>query len=164
MNQQHMNMAGMNAAGGPVGGAPMMANGPAVMTPQDNKLLLNTYIYDYFLKNHHYDLARAIISSDIPINSKQESPNRRDVNGVADGMDADNKDDVDKRPLDLPAASIPDSANSAENSFLLDWWGQFWDVFSAHRNKPVKQGSGAVQYLQHQRVCFAKPHDDMSEC
>ncbi|KAJ9657753.1 hypothetical protein H2201_008066 [Coniosporium apollinis] len=149
MNPQHMNMAGMNAAGGPVGGAPMMANGPAGLTPHDNRLLLNTYIYDYFLRNHHYEIARVILTSDLPLNTKEESPSRRDVNGVGDGMDGDSKDDIQKRPDDLPSAAIP--PNSSENSFLFDWWGQFWDVFSAHRNKPIKPGSGAVTYLQHQR-------------
>lgn len=159
-------MANMNAmAGGPVGPAiPMMNNGavppPAVPRPQqqiDNKHLLNTYIYEYFLRNEMYDCARAILNSDPQI-KLQDGPNtRRDENGnllgngVGDGgMDVDSKDGIDaKRPEDLPQPSIANP--SMDNPFLYEWFCLFWDMFNAQKGR---SSNGQVNsYMNHTQVC-----------
>lgn len=161
----NMNMAAMNAVGGPVGGMPMMNNGvgggPRSNNQDDtSKIQLNTYIYDYFLKNELYDCARALLQSEVALQVTKPSPGqRRDAdgnllnNGVDDGaMDHDMKEDHDpKRPDDLPVPKLP--ADLPENSFLHDWWCLFWDMWAAQRKK-AKPGEGglAVQYLHHTQV------------
>lgn len=143
-------MAGMNATGAPGGGTPMMNNGGPRGEPNSNRTQLNTYIYDYFLKNHHYELARAV-SRELPISATPQaktSPGGRDVNGVDESMDMDSKEDGPKRPSDLPVPTILDHT---EGSFLFDWWCQFWDIWSAHRRK-VPPAATASQYLAHAQV------------
>ncbi|KAI9682177.1 MAG: hypothetical protein M1817_000231 [Caeruleum heppii] len=155
------NMAGMNAAGGPVGGMPMMSNGPTG-TPQTgnqhnvSKIILNTHIYDYFLKHELYDCARALLQSDAALEVPKTSPGRRrDAdgnalhNGVDENMDTDNKDDLDSKiPDDLPVPNM--TSQDPQNSFLHDWWCIFWDIYNAQRKKS-KPGEGvtAMQYVQH---------------
>lgn len=143
---------------------PMMNNGavppPAIPRPQqqiDNKHLLNTYIYEYFLRNEMYDCARAILNSDPQI-KVQDGPNtRRDENGnllgngVGDGsMDVDSKDGIDtKRPEDLPQPSIPNP--SMDNPFLYEWFCLFWDMFNAQKGR---SSNGQVNsYMNHTQVC-----------
>ncbi|KZF24265.1 hypothetical protein L228DRAFT_266612 [Xylona heveae TC161] len=165
-------MAALNAVGGPVGGMPVMNNGAAgvprpsnasavginaqhVNTPEISRMQLNTYIYDYFLKNELYDCARALLQSDANLNTTpptKTSPGRRrqdgNVNGVDENaMDTDSKDDV-KRPDDLPTPNVPPLCPG--NSFLFDWWCLFWDIFHSQRRKPKPSGGGPVeQYMQH---------------
>ncbi|KAI9694982.1 MAG: hypothetical protein M1822_000599 [Bathelium mastoideum] len=138
---QQVNMAGMGSVGGPVGGPNMMSNGPS--DPAHHVRQLNTYIYDYFLKNGHFDLARLVNNTLDTTNPDVKPSPRRDVNGIHDGMDDDSKDKVHKIPEDLPRPKLP---QTNDNSFLLDWWSQFWDVFSAQRNR-IK--GPAQVYLQH---------------
>ena len=149
MNQQQA-MAAMNAAGGMAVGTPMMNNGGPRSEPMSNKQQLNTYIYDYFIKNGHFELAR-FAQRELPINvlpQPKASPGRRDVNGVDGTADGDIKDENLKRPDDLPLPSIPDNT---EGSFLFDWWCQFWEIWSAHRRK-IPPGATASQYLTHAQV------------
>jgi hypothetical protein len=141
MQNQQMAMAGM--AGGPVEGTPIMANMARPGTnPRDS---INTYIYDYFLRNNHTRLAQAMLDADLQMNLKpplaKPSPNGRNVNGV-DSMDGD-----DKTTLPLP---ILPSNQIVENSFLMDWWCQFWDIYSATRSKNA--GGKSAQYAQVARV------------
>ncbi|KAF2753165.1 hypothetical protein EJ05DRAFT_490377 [Pseudovirgaria hyperparasitica] len=131
-------MAGMGAnSGGPVqaGAMSMMGgNNP----PSDTTQLLNTYIYDYLLKNQHWELARGFnktFNLNIQNGGTKSSPGQRNVNGVDSSMDEDSKDD-ETRPSDLPKPLIPGNTAS-DNSFLFDWWSQFWDVFAAQRAKPT---------------------------
>ncbi|KAF2677587.1 hypothetical protein K458DRAFT_395859 [Lentithecium fluviatile CBS 122367] len=138
-------MAAMNAPQGPVDGTPIMGNGqrrpqPNMMEPRDQ---LNTYIFDYFVRNQHHRLARMMIECDLKMSlnpPQKSSPSGRNVNGV-DAMDQDSKDD-------LPTPKIP-PAQATDNSFLLDWWVQFWDIWGAAKNHPVKPV--ATQYIQHTR-------------
>lgn len=156
----NVNMANMNAMGGPVGGGmPMMNNGmaggPRAAPVNDNqqRSQLNTYIYEYFLRNEMYECARAIIQSEQPINIVKNSPSRRhDANGVdTEGMDGDNKDDIDtKRPDDLPAPNLP--KDSPESCFLYEWWCLFWDMFNAQRGKGDSRN--VMQYVQHTQVLY----------
>ncbi|KAI1331675.1 hypothetical protein F5Y16DRAFT_422160 [Xylariaceae sp. FL0255] len=132
----------MPMAGGPVGGGPMpmMANnalvagqGQRAPVPENNRANLNTYIYDYFIREGMYECARALLNSEQALNVHKNSP-RRDENGVGDDpMDTDSKDDVDqKRPSDLPAPNVPDGGDQC---FLYEWFCLFWDMLSAQRNK-----------------------------
>lgn len=144
----NVNMAGMNAMGGPVGGAnPMMNNGTAPtagnmrsMTIPSDKSRLNTYIYEYFLTNGMYDCARSILNSGegISVKDSKDSPK--------ENMDADSKDDLEsKKPDDLPLPNIP--RECPESCFLYEWWCLFWDMFNAQR--PGHGDARAAQYLTH---------------
>jgi hypothetical protein len=166
MNNQ-VNMANMNAMGGPVGAPmPMMNNGavaPQAAAPrpppqinEDRRQLLNTYIYEYFIRHGVYDCARALLNSDQPIHVAKDGGNRRRdengnvLNGMGDeSMDVDSKDDIDaKLPDDLPAPKIPLPAS--ETSFLYEWFCLFWDIYQAQRSKAVPQAVG--QYVTHTQV------------
>lgn len=167
-----MNMTQMNAAGvggGPVGGGMVMMNSgsPAMpgnngsnsgMPPEHVKSQLNTYIYEYFLKLGHYDIARSILNDkNLTIHTRppvKQSPGRRkdgEVNGVdADAMDTDLKDDI---PDDLPRPGHLGETSTPGVGFLFEWFSIFSDLFSAHRGGKGPGGSmgPAAQYLmQHQ--------------
>lgn len=154
MSQPQMNMGGM---GGPVGGAPPSqqqqqqqpqagtpTNGgslTAVSDPNETIKRLNTYIYDYFLRNQHYDIARAMHqSSNMELLTQKQSPGQRQnqTNGV-DDMDTD-------RPKDLPEPVM----NSDGGPFLQDWWFQFWDIYNSRRNAGSKPST--LGYLTAQRA------------
>lgn len=163
----NVNMANMNVIGGPVGGGPIpmsMNNGPMTAAQQiqlqqgPNKTTLNTYIYDYFLREGLYDLARSMLNSDQAINVLKDGPGRRrDENGNMvgngvgdDAMDTDSKDDLDsKRPSDLPMANVP---SPPETCFLYEWFCLFWETLQAQRNKPGSNNQMS-QYIHHTQVC-----------
>lgn len=141
--QMAAQMANMNAGAGPLDGTPIMANGQRQAgDPRDQ---LNTYIYDYFIRTENYKLAKAMLDADMTVNLKpKSSPSGRNVNGMGPG--------------DLPEPFMPANQNT-DTSFLLDWWVQFWDIFSAARN--IK-GKGS-QYIAHTRVsvpCFCRWSSD----
>ncbi|KAF3359401.1 hypothetical protein VDGD_05618 [Verticillium dahliae] len=165
------NVPNMNTMGGPVGAPmPMMNNGvvppqavpgpgpgpgprPVLAPTESQRTLLNTYIYEYFIRNNMYDCARALLGSDAQVNVHKDSPNRRrDENGNVlgnglgdDPMDTDSKDDMDKLSDNLPAPKLPMPAS--ETSFLYEWFCLFWDIFHAQR---AKGGNGPVnQYVSH---------------
>ncbi|KAE9968223.1 hypothetical protein BLS_005970 [Venturia inaequalis] len=145
MNAPGGSMVTMNnnpAQGGPVGSATMINQVSARQrADQLAEQRLNTYIYDYLCRSHHYELARAF-SENLPILKAVGKPR---TNGADDSMDTDIKEDP-KRPDGLP---YPDIANHAsEHAFLYDWWVQFWDIFGAARNKQGGQQHTAEQYLQ----------------
>ena len=159
----HMNMNGLNVANGAVGGMPMMNNGTNGAISRtgsdpdrelDYKARLNTYIYDYLLKQEQYDCAKQLLASSLTIQTTNKpSPGRR-ANGVDDGsMDADSKDDMDtKRPHDLP---LPESVDvNDNNSFLLEWFSLFWDMFFAARKDSKKTSLQAMQYVHHTQVRY----------
>lgn len=167
------NMANMNPMGGPVGApVPMMNNGGVIaaqvpgprqipVPTESQRTLLNTYIYEYFLRNQMFDCARSLVNGDHQINvTKDGSNRRRDENGNLlgnglgdDPMDTDSKDDIDaKLPDDLPAPKLPMPAS--ESSFLYEWFCLFWDIFNAQR---TKGGNGPVnQYVSHTQVCIPR--------
>jgi hypothetical protein len=138
-------MAAMQANGGPIDGTPMMGTMPhPKRKPTDPREQLNTYIYDYFLRNENYSVARSMLEGGLKITTgppQKRSPKNR-TNGI-DQMDQDNGDD-------MPSPELPQN-QLAENSFLLDWWVQFWDIYQATKNRgnPPSKGS---QYIQHTRV------------
>jgi hypothetical protein len=158
----NVNMGGLNPMGGPVGGMPMMNNGvpggsvrPSMPINDNQRQQLNTYIYEYFLRNGMFDCARSLLNSEQPIKVIKDSPGRRrDDNGNGagdDGGDGDSKDDLDsKRPDDLPAPDVP--RECSESCFLYEWWCLFWDMFNAQRGKG--DGRNVLQYVNHTQVCF----------
>lgn len=138
----------------------MMNNGsPAVSagnnTP-DMRLSLNTYIYEYLLKQGHYEIARSMARDDRfeMKTTNKDSPGRRkgaEMNGDGE-MDMDGKDDI---PDDLlrPATWEPGQGNG----FLFEWYSVFQDLFLAHRNNGSKMNGAnmgpAAQYLLQHQVC-----------
>ncbi|KAI1118520.1 hypothetical protein F5Y14DRAFT_217134 [Nemania sp. NC0429] len=156
----NVNIPNMPMAGGPVGGGPMTMMGTGALAggqvQQNNRANLNTYIYDYFLREGMFDCARAMLNSDQALNVHNKP--QRDENGNAigngiggdDQMDTDSKDDLDsKRPNDLPAPNVP---NASDSCFLYEWFCLFWDMLSAQRNKGgvSPQVSQYVAHTQHQ--------------
>lgn len=151
--------------GGPVGGGmPMMNNGgPAGVRQQqplavneNQRSQLNTYIYEYFLKQEMHDCARALLKSGEPVNVIKDSPGRRRDdngssmgNGAGDDSAEDSKDDIDsKRPNDLPLPNLPKEC--PESCFLYEWWCLFWDMFNARRGK--SEQPQILQYVTHTQV------------
>lgn len=120
----------------------------------DFKTKLNTYIYDYFLKNEQYDLARMLHNSTMPLNTAKGGGSRRPNGLDENSMDTDSKDDIDtKKPHDLPRPSeVP--TLTGENSFLLDWFTLFWEIFWAPRQSGRgKVSAAALSFMDHTRVC-----------
>ena len=168
----NMGMANMNPMGGPVGGAPMPMMNNGAGNPQPNAAamaaarqqqindnqrgVLNTYIYEYFLRYGMYDCARSLLSSDQPVNLNKDGPKSggNAANGE-DAMETDSKDDLDsKLPSDLPPPKLPMPAS--DSSFLHEWFCLFWDFFNAQR---VKGGNGTVnQYVAHTQVRWRTSH------
>jgi hypothetical protein len=127
-------------------GSPAMMNGSSDQT----RNLLNTYIYEYFLKIGMHDVARTLSQQQdkFKINIAQKpSPGQRKggMDGDADPMDVDNKLDI---PDDLPKPSCPNS--SPGTAFLLEWFGIFYDIFQASARKG--SAGPAQQYLIHAQV------------
>lgn len=161
-------MAAVNGAGG---GMPMMNNGANGATPRpgneeeepDYEARLNTYIYDYFVKTQRFECAKAMLNAmlndGMPLRTLQKRPNS-DVNG-AGNMHVDNKDDLESKiPDDLPLAAVPIDPQGA--SFLLEWFGLFWDVSNAQRRSP-HASQQAMQYVQRtqvrsSRLCMVTDH------
>ncbi|CAD6440371.1 6f878186-cc7d-4dcd-94b6-b3f306503f3c [Sclerotinia trifoliorum] len=143
----NVNMSGMPNMGGPVGGGmPMMNNGVAggaarhPTNNDNNRSQLNTYIYEYFLKNGMFDCARTLLNHE-QINVVKDSPGR------GDGEDGDDsKDDIDsKRPNDLPLPNLPKEC--PEGCFLYEWFCLFWDMFNAQRGKG--DARNVLSYVSH---------------
>jgi hypothetical protein len=191
MNNVNMaNMGPM--AGGPVGAPMPMMNNGAIVGPQqqagaggmpqqqaqqqaqaqlaqqqqlqvnDNRTLLNTYIYEYFLRYGMFDCARAILNSDSPLKVHKDGlGGRRDENGNLlgnglgdDAMDTDSKDDIDrKRPEDLPAPQVPMPLQ--DSCFLYEWFSLFWDMLNAQKGKG--SSSQVNQYVNHTQVKESLP-------
>lgn len=158
----NVNMPNMNPMGGPVGApVPMMNNGavnpgatPAgPPRPQHNdnqRGVLNTYIYEYFLRYGMHECARSLLSSDQPVNVNKDGK----VNGAGDdSMDTDNKDDLDsKLPDDLPPPKLPMPAS--DSSFLYEWFCLFWDIYNAQRQKSTSHQVN--QYVSHTQVSLCR--------
>lgn len=147
-----------NGAVAPQGGAPRQQ-----IQHTDNRTLLNTYIYEYFLQYQMYDCARAILNTDTQVKVQKDGPNaRRDENGNLlgngvgdDSMDVDSKEDIDsKRPEDLPAPNVPTPLS--DSCFLYEWFSLFWDIFNSQKkgNGQVNQVSQVAQYVNHTQVCL----------
>jgi hypothetical protein len=167
----NMNIAGMSSVGGPVGGMPMMNNGAGGQRDGDNDTFaqLNTYIYDYFLKNGLYTCAESLLNSNIALktdgSNQRTSPNmRRDADGnvLGNGVDENSIDSGDsksgssaKRPEGLPDAKVPQDCPA--NSFLFDWWCVFWEMFGAQQRRGNRNGEGtAMAYMQHTQVFLSR--------
>ncbi|KAK4098368.1 hypothetical protein N658DRAFT_432105 [Parathielavia hyrcaniae] len=160
----------MNPMAGPVGpvGPPMnVMNNGAMGGPQpsapgqiqmndSSRTLLNTYIYEYFIRYNMFAAARGVLEADPQIRVMKESPGKmRDENGnllgngLGDSMDTDSKDGLDhKRPDDLPAPNVPTPL--PDSCFLYEWFCLFWDMFNSQKGKG---SSGQVnQYVHHTQV------------
>ena len=146
------------AAAAAIGGGP--PRGPSDPDREaEMKMKLNTYIYDYMIKNEQWDVARALHGSSMPHSTVNKAAARR-PNGIDDGSgDVDSKDGIEaKKPADLPlAGDVPPS--TSDNSFLLDWFAIFWDIFLAprHAAKGKPGQTPAQQFMEQSRVRF-HPH------
>ena len=157
MNLNGMNpgaMATMNSTNGAT-----QRNVPGNESDIEMKTKLNTYIYDYFLRNEQYDLARAMAKS-MPISTvpNQKGQNMRPNGLDENAMDADSKDDLEsKKPADLALPhNVPMMSN--DNSFLFDWFNLFWESFFATRGTlRAKSGQTIVSYMDHTRASHLLP-------
>lgn len=153
MNNVNVNMANIGPMSGPVGAPmPMMGAGAGVppqggarqlQADDGGRTLLNTYIYEYFLRYGMFECARAILNNDPQVKVQKDGAGgrRRDDNGNllgngvdGDPMDTDSKDDAEpKRPDDLPAPQVPTPL--PDSCFLYEWFSLFWDMLSAQKGK-----------------------------
>lgn len=148
-----MQQAQMN--GGPVDGTPIMGSMPhPKRNNTDPREQLNTYIYDYLLRNNHYKAAQAMIDTNLKMSlgpPQKLSPKPR-TNGV---------DSMEEPPReDMPAPQLPQN-QMADNSFLLDWWVQFWDIYQA--TKVRGNGGKGAQYIAHTRNLAQMQNDQRSQ-
>lgn len=150
---------------GPPGTNPMMNNGavaplagprPQQANNEHKHHLLNTYIYEYFMRNEMFDCARTLLNADPGI-KVQDGPNtRRDENGhiIANGdnMDVDSKEGIDTKGSEgLPQPLIPNQ--TMDNPFLFEWFNLFWDMFTAQKGKPANPQVNT--YMSHTQVCHS---------
>lgn len=164
-------MAGMNGANVPMGAMPIMNNLANGATPRPGgeqeddgyEGKLNAYIYDYFIRKEHFECARAVMNSGMHMLPAPRS-RENDINGTDDNaMQTDSKDDIDsKRPDDLPPSGV--QSDPQAQAFLLEWFGLFWDVYSAQRRKPNATPQ-AMQFVQHTHVSSSSAVADVgAEC
>ncbi|CUS12087.1 unnamed protein product [Tuber aestivum] len=165
--------AGINMNGGP---------GPRPAPTNNERSLLNTYIYDYFLKNDMIESARSLFNEGEVLTlpndgSRRPSPARRAqkhdpdgsiVNGIDDNpMDTgegsqrktEDGEDGTKRGDDLPRPKVP--SDCPHSSFLFDWWCIFSDIFGA-RNGGVKNPHAAAYVAQTQVRLITHPMRQMA--
>ncbi|KAH9863771.1 hypothetical protein J1614_009703 [Plenodomus biglobosus] len=140
-SQQMAQMAAMNASNGSGDGTPMMNNKRMTTDPREQ---LNTYIYDYFLRNSHFKLAKAMLDSSDTVKMSTGPPQKPSPNNRPNGVDPMDQDGAEG----FPSPQLPPN-QMADNSFLLDWWVQFWDIYQA--TKARTGPSKGNQYIQHTR-------------
>lgn len=159
-----VNMADMNAMGGPVRDAPMAMMNSCAVAPHDaprqlrendnKRTQLNTYIYEYFLRYGMLDCAYTILNADSDVKVQKHSPgSRRDDKGgwlrntlsdesIDTGLDS-------KRSELLPAPNVPNP--SPQGCFLYEWFCLFWDMFNAQKDEcgssEVNQYASRIQVL-----------------
>lgn len=158
-----MGSGGPSSQGVLNGGGLNMHRGNAAIAPNE-KTMLNTYIYDYFLKNDMLNAARALLEeADIttkPVSQRGSPPQKHDpdgnpVHGMDDSMDTDRKEDIegrDRRADDLPLPKVP--GDCPQGSFLYDWWGLFWDIFGARNGGKPTASASAMTYVSNTQVSY----------
>lgn len=101
------------------------------------KQLLNTYIYDFLVKNKLPQTAKTFVN-EADISSQEENSGNSNTSPTSPGFLQYQKDN------NLPIVKV---TMDAPQSFLFEWWQVFWDVFQAKNNN--KQSSQvAMQYYQ----------------
>jgi hypothetical protein len=157
--QQQGGVGGMmvnGPGGGPNGATPQQGSAnDAELREVAYEAQLNTYIYDYFLKKGQWASARALLKSELKVNSVDKNGpggqgNR--PNGVNDNEDSKDGGLDSKRPNDLPDPAGIDKDST--NSFLFDWFAMFWDMYWAQRPNSRVVGSDAATYMQNTQVCL----------
>lgn len=143
----NMNM-GMGGVGTP-SGADGAQGGPSGQAPgtSSERRILNTYIYEYFLKHDMLDCAKAMLKAQADVAMQSDRAKHENMNGVDDPMDTgedsrnENYDEA-KSVRDLPSAAVSSKApQTTGGGFLLEWWQCFMDIYFA-RNR---QGSQLAQ-------------------
>lgn len=139
------------------------------------QILLNSYIYDYMLKNAWSTAARAFMEvAEVPLSGENRPGNKEErIQLDMDGLRGNDKEgslgaeDSKAENSTLPPVK-QESAHSSESEagasysgllqpavipvdtpggFLLEWWTVFWDIFNA---KSGKGGSdAATAYFAH---------------
>lgn len=131
--------------------------------------LLNTYIYDYLVKQSCSATALAFKKEvDIPTISEEEARKRRASDDNPEGsleknLDASSQqkeaasrlngtDDVDiASNSDTSSKNAPaDVPIDLEGGFLVEWWTVFWDMFAARQGRP--SSSNAASFIAHSQV------------
>lgn len=105
---------------------------------EGSKALLNTYIHNYFVEEGLGEIARVLRDSPLQFNQKLL---RKGGPVSDDTMDTDNNDNAKDG---LPGSN--NQAGSAGHNFLPNWWGIFYDMWSAARNKD-KNDTPSAHYL-----------------
>ena len=159
MNQNNINMAGGATPAG------MEHQVPTRSADSESRRMLDTYIYEYFIKHDMAECARAMLNcpnADVQMDGNyRPSPDGRpkkegDMNGVGDDAmdsgDGDNGEDS-KSAKNLPA---PKGVPTHPGSFLYEWFTCFMDIYYA-RNKLPGASMQANAYVNNAQVCAQTP-------
>lgn len=138
------------------------------MSPEDQKRL-NTYIYDYLLKQSYGEAAKALKGeTEIPTIAEQEARNRAENSEAAEGTlgtALDGKSKVQGKQSHTNGADRSSSASpktdhrtlqsadveiNLEGGFLAEWWTMFWDMFAARQGRP--SSNSAANFIAHNQV------------
>ncbi|KAH7169841.1 uncharacterized protein B0J16DRAFT_406929 [Fusarium flagelliforme] len=121
--------------------------------PQENynkRAQLNTYIYEYFLRNGMFQCAQSILKADSDVNVQRHSPgSARNSKGsrlkkaVCNETTDTGLDSIHSNLL--PAPNVPNL--SADSCFLYEWFCLFWAMFNAQKNEDGR--IEACQYACH---------------
>ncbi|KAH7110923.1 hypothetical protein EDB81DRAFT_953950 [Dactylonectria macrodidyma] len=139
------NMCTMDGSDG--GGSMPMVNSRAVApktAPRqlqvngNNRTLLNTYIYHYFLHYGMFDCACAILNSDSKVKVQKHGRdsslgNKGGLLGNDLGHGSIDPGLDSNHPEHLPAPNVPNL--SPDICFLYEWFCLFWDIFNARTDK-----------------------------
>lgn len=130
------------------GGIPMMDSdasggniGPSMQLSEYQRQQLNTYIYEYFIRNRMFDCAQSLLNSEKHLSAIEESPRRRQANGNGMRNGTPNHGDSDNSKGDMNSETsgglsvTSTTQESPESSFLYEWWCLFWDMFTAQRGR-----------------------------
>lgn len=124
--------------------------------PQENynkRTQLNTYIYEYFLRNGMFQCAQSILKADSDVNVQRHSPGSA-RNNKGSRLKKDVCNETTDTGLDsihsnlLPAPNVPNL--SADSCFLYEWFCLFWAMFNAQKNEDGR--IEACQYACHIQV------------
>lgn len=148
----------------------------------DDQRLLNTYIYDYLVKQSYGESALAFRKEvDIPTISDKELKRRQESSDAADGTlttalpsSPTQKASTTEKPNGTekpePGASSESSPKlehidipiDIDGSFLAEWWAIFWDMFAARQGRP--SSSQAACFIAHNQVIYPANYWSIHKC
>ena len=138
-----------------------MQNNPIKSQHESEKAFLHNYIYDYLIKNNFIDSAKTFHKeAEVTSNGETISLKNPDSDKVDNSSkDSNNKSTIKKETIELPSPII---VVDTAQSFLLEWWTIFWDLYNAKGAKSNASPT-AQQFLRFRQDHAGKQqHNGMS--